>query len=234
VRPITTTDDELYGLASAAGKLGRADKLLARLEATCQADPADSAAAGRYALAMMAVLPSLGNGGAAHARFTATIDAFGDALALDPELWLARYGRARLRTLIPSTYSVYSVQLTAELDRARDDVDHLIAGQAADPEPRPYFASAHALGAVINHLAGETTPTVHPDLLHALAGYPLEPVRFPALGAVLCEPLATLYATCADARRPAIGEVMTALYGEQAAVGAVQGSDEKRAIGSFG
>jgi len=85
---------------------------------------------------------------------------------------------------------------------------------------------------VINHLAGETTPVVQPDLLRALADCPLEPVRFPALGAVLCEPLATLYATCDDAERPAIGKVMSALYGEQAAVGAVQGSDEKRAIGS--
>jgi hypothetical protein len=43
-----------------------------------------------------------------------------------------------------------------------------------------------------------------------------------ALGAVLCEPLATLYAGSVDeAQRQAIGEVMSAVYGAQPAVTSV-------------
>jgi hypothetical protein len=227
VRLITATDDELYGLASAAGKLGRSDKLLARLAAARRADPADAEAAGRHALALMAVLPSLGAGGAAHVRFTGTIDAFGDVLALEPDHWLACYSRARLRTLIPSTYGAYSVDMSAGLGHAREDLDHLFAAQA-EHAGQPYFVSTHALAAVVDHLGGSPAPAVRPALLDALAACPRVPVRFPALGAILCEPLATLYAAAQGAERHAIGEVMSALYGDQPAVAAVRRQPVRR------
>lgn len=221
MRLITTADDELYGLASAAGKLGRAGKLLARLEEACLADPCDVEAANRYALAQMAVLPSVGVEFAAHARFSATIEALGDVLALDPDSWLARYSRARLRVMIPSSYGAYSVQITGELAYALEDLDHLIASQARCA-PQPYFVSAHALAAVIDHLAGTPAPACRPPLLDVLAAGPPVPVRLPALGAVLCEPLATLYAGSAGPERQAIGEAMTVLHGDQAAVAALR------------
>lgn len=224
MRLITAADDELYGLASAAGKLGRSDRLLAGLAAARRADPADAEAAGRHALALMAVLPSLGTGGAAHVRFTGTIDAFGEVLSLEPDHWLARYSRARLRTLIPSTYGAYSVDMSAGLGHAREDLDHLFAAQAGDV-PQPYFVSTHALAAVVEHLSGSSTalaPSTRPDLFDALAACPRVPVRLPALGAILCEPLATLYAAAQGTERDAIGEVMSALYGDQPAVAAVR------------
>jgi len=227
VRLITPVDDELYGLASTAGKLGRAAKLLDRLADARRADPTDAEAAARYALALMAVLPSVGVEFAAHARFTATIEAFGDVLSLDPEHWLARYGRARLRALIPSSYGTYSVQMSDELASARDDLDHLRTRQAGHA-PEPYFVSAHALAAVVDHLAGDPAPAGRPALLGALAACPRVPVRLPALGAVLCEPLATLYAGSADPERHAIGEVMSALYGDQAVVAAVRRQPVRR------
>ena len=214
-------DDELYGLASAAGKFGRADKLLARLEEACRADSSDAEAAGRYALAQMAVLPSVGIEFAAHARFTAAVEALGDVLSLDPGNWLARYSRARLRALTPSSYGAYSVQASGELAYALDDLDHLIASQA-ECAPQPYFVSAHALAAVIDHLAGTTAPPDRPPLLDVLAACRPVPVRLPALGAVLCEPLATLYAGAAEPERHAIGEVMSALHGDQTAVAALR------------
>jgi hypothetical protein len=221
VRLISPADDELYGLASAAGKLGRAGKLLDRLADACRADPADAEAAGRYALAQMAVLPSIGVEFAAHARFTAAVEAFGDVLSLGPDNWLARYGRARLRALIPSSYGAYSVRMSDDLESARDDVDHLLTRQAT-LTPQPYFASAYALALVVDQLAGNPAAAGFPALLAALAACPRVPVRWVALGAVLCEPLATLYAGSAgEPQRQAIGELMSAVYGAQPAVASV-------------
>ncbi|WP_432994615.1 hypothetical protein [Dactylosporangium sp. CA-233914] len=222
VRLITPADDELYGLASAAGKLGRAAKLLDRLADAVRAAPADPQAAGRHALALMAVLPSIGIEFAAHARFTATVEALTDVLDLEPEHWLARYSRARLRTLIPSSYGAYAVQIAGDLDSAREDVDRLIAHQATLP-PQPYFISAHALAAVLDELAAAPPTPGRPGLLGALAAAPREPVRLVALGAVLCEPLATLHAQAGTGAqlRTALGEVLGAVYGDQPAVAAV-------------
>lgn len=219
MRLITTADDELYGLASAAGKFGRAGKLLARLEQERAADPGDPEAALRHALAQMAVLPSVGVEFAAHARFTATVEAFGEVLALDPGNWPARYARARLRALTPSSYGAYAVQPAGDLAQALEDLEYLIGAQAG-LAPRPYFASAPALAAVIGRLAGTAGPTDRPGLLAALADCPRTPIGLPALGAVLCEPLATLHAGAVGPERRALGEVLAAVYPGQAVVGA--------------
>ncbi|MDX2545375.1 hypothetical protein ACOT81_13085 [Streptomyces sp. WI04-05B] len=221
MRLISTADDELYGLASTAGKFGRADKLLARLDVSRSADPPDGDAALRYGLAQMAVLPSIGVEFAAHARFTDTVAALGDALSLDPDNWLARYGRARLRALIPSSYGAYAVQLTGELAQAAEDLDHLIAAQSGCA-PEPYFVSAHALAAVIDRLAGTAPSAGRPPLSDALAACPRVPVRFRALGAVLCEPLATLHAEADGAERELLGEVLRTVYGHQVTVDGVR------------
>jgi hypothetical protein len=219
VRLITAADDELYGLASVAGKLGTATKLLARLADARQADPADAEAAGRYALASMAVLPSVGIEFAAHARFTAAVEALTETLIMDPGNWLARYSRARLRALFPSSYGAYSMQLSGELTAARDDLEHLIVEQAGCA-PEPYFVSTHALAAVVDQMAGEPRPAHRPDLVDVLSACPRRPVRLRALGAVLCEPLATVYHGSADVARGVIGDAMSALYGDQTAVAA--------------
>jgi hypothetical protein len=216
MRLITRADDELYGLASAAAKLGRAGKLLDRLAADQRAAPDDPAAACRYALAQMAVLPSVGVEFEAHARFTATVEALGRVLSLVPDHWLARYSRARLRALIPSSYGAYAVHLAGELTYAREDLDDLIGQQRRHPH-EPYFASTHALAAVVDDLAGDAADR-RPALLAGLAAGSRVPVRLPALGAVLCEPLVTLYAGSAGSERRVIGEVMSAVYGDQPAV----------------
>jgi hypothetical protein len=220
VRLISPADDELYGLASAAGKLEWAAKLLTRLEGEHLSDPTNPEASSRYALALMAVLPSVGIEFAAHARFTETVEALGHVLSLDGGNWLARYGRARLRALIPSSYGAYSVQISGELAAARDDLDHLIAIQGGQDD-QPYFISTHTLAAVIDQLAGEPPPPARPALLDALATCRRAPVRLLALGAVLCEPLVTLYSRSAGPERQAIGEVMSAIYSDQPAVTAV-------------
>jgi hypothetical protein len=223
VRLITPADDELYGLASAAGKLGRADRLLAMLEGESAARPDDGEAAGRYALAMMAVLPSVSFELAAHAPFTAAIDALGAVLAIEPDHWLARYGRARLRALTPGGYSLDSVGSGDELTSARSDLDYLIELQSR-PVYQPYFVSSHALAAVLDGLLGESGRLHRLFLLDELAACPRVNVRLPALGAVLCEPLVTLYTGSAERERHLIGDVASALYGDQAAVAALRRS----------
>jgi hypothetical protein len=223
VRLITPADDELYGLASAAGKLGRADRLLAMLEREHLARPGDGEAAGRYALAMMAVLPSVNFELAAHAPFTAAIDAWGRVLAIEPDHWFARYGRARLQTLTPGGYGLDSAGAADELASARADLDFLIDLQSGLGY-QPYFVSTHALATVLDGLCVESARVGRPSLADELAACPRVNVRLPALGAVLCEPLVTLYAGSAERERHAIGEVAAALYGDQAAVAALRRS----------
>jgi hypothetical protein len=222
VRLISTSDDELYGLASIAGKLGRADKLLARLECACSADPLNGDDALRYALAQMAVLPSVEIELGAHARVTATVEALGEVLAIDPENWLARYSRARLRAQIPSSYGAYAVQFSDLLALAAADLEYLIARQA-DRAPEPYFVSAHALAAVIEQLAENPASAARrPSLRVALAACPRAPARLPALGSILCEPLVTLYLGADGEFRDEIGAVLFAVYSGQAAVDALR------------
>ncbi len=226
MRLITAADDELYGLVSMAGKLGRATRLLDRLDAERLAGPASAEAAHRYALALMAVLPSIGIELAAHAQFSATAEAFGEVLHLDQDNWLARYGRARLRALIPHSYGSYVVELTGDLADASDDLDYLLDLQAGQVQ-QPYFVSTHALAAVIDRVVGRA-PASRPALAGALAACTGVPAALPALGAVLCEPLVTLYAGSADTERQALGEVMSALYGDQPAVAALRTSPARR------
>jgi hypothetical protein len=222
VRLITRGDDELYGLISTAGKFGRAAKILAMLERERDASPADVEAVGRHALALMAALPSMTRNLGAHASFTDAIESFGDVLALDPDHWLARYGRARLRTLVPSSYGSYSVQTDGVLAAAREDLRYLIGLQARLP-PQPYFASTHAAALLVDRLAGAQDPDALARLTEVLRGCRLEPVRLPALGAVLCEPLATLHASGGGApEREAIGTALTTLYGDQTAAAVVR------------
>jgi hypothetical protein len=225
VRLIVPADEELFGLVSAAAKLGKADRLLTRLADTHQADPDDPEAAFRYALAMMAALPGTGTDVAldAHARFTVTVEAFGRVLSLVPEHWLARYGRARLQALVPGAYgALWASQVVGPFD-AREDLDQLLTQQARGPH-RPYFASTHALAALVDRMLETEDPDRNEDPdrrashFAALADCPRIPVRLPKLGAVLCEPLVALYNGSDGTDRQIVGEVMSVLYGNQAAV----------------
>ncbi|GIG56159.1 hypothetical protein Lfu02_05310 [Longispora fulva] len=211
MRLITRADDELYGLVSVAAKLGRADKVLDRLGEARLASPDDPEAAFAHALARMATLPSIQVGFEAHAEFTEVIDAFGQVLDREPRHWLARYGRARLRALIPSSYGAFTVQVSSELTHAAGDLD-LLREHQAGVASQPYFASCHALAVVVDQLSGRL-----PDLSALRACAPV-PVGLPALGAILCEPLVTLHAAGVG---PEVGELLRGLYGDQPAVARV-------------
>lgn len=228
MRLITRADDELYGLISTAGRFGRAQKILDLLERERDAARDDPEAVGRHALALMAALPAMARGLGAHAGVTDAIEAFGDVLALDPDHWFARYGRARLRTLVPSSYGNYTVRTDGALAAAGEDLRYLIGLQARLPQ-QPYFASTHAAVLVVDLLMGEQDPDALGRLAELLRGSRLEPVRLPALGAVLCEPLATLHvAAREEPDREAIGTALTTLYGDQTAADVMRYAKARR------
>jgi tetratricopeptide (TPR) repeat protein len=212
MRLIARADDELYGVASVAAKLGRTDKLLDRLSSAAQSDPEDPEAAFAYALARMAMVQVDFD---AHSRFSEIIDSLGQVLAIEPWHWLARYSRARLRALIPNSYGTLTVEVSGELGSAAEDLDDLLKYQA-EADWQPYFASSHALAAVVGRLSGATDRCA--AQLDALLDCPLAPVGLPVLGALLCEPLVTLHATSLEPERHRLGELMMALYGNQPVV----------------
>src|SRR6185312_11326839 len=197
VRLITRADDELYSLINTAGKFGRAAKILTTLERECTAAPDDVEALGRLALAQMAALVGMAGDMGAHAIVTEAIESCGRVLALDPDHWFARYARARLRTLAPSSYGSYTVQSDPGLAAARRDLEYLVGLQAQLP-PQAYFTSTYAAAVIVDRLAGVPDHDTFGRLVDVLRAGPLEPVGLPAIGAVLCEPLATVYASGAD------------------------------------
>jgi hypothetical protein len=123
---------------------------------------------------------------------------------------------------MPGSYGLDADRTVDELASARADLDYLIELQSG-PVYQPYFVSTHALTAVLDGLSVESGLVGRPSLLDELAACPRVNVQLPALGAVLCEPLVTLYPGSAERERYLIGEVATALYGDQSAVAALFG-----------
>ena len=220
VRLITRADDELYSLINTAGKFGRAAKILSTLERERAAAPDDLEAAGRLALAQMAALVGMAGDMGAHAIVTEAIESCGRVLALDPDHWFARYARARLRTLAPSSYGSYAVQTDPGLAAARQDLKYLVELQERLP-PQAYFTSTYAAAVIVDRLAGVSDRDTLGQLLEVLREGPLEPVGLPAIGAVLCEPLATVYASGGGGARESVGAALAALYGDLPAVTAL-------------
>ncbi|HEU5333264.1 MAG TPA: hypothetical protein VFU73_10875 [Actinocrinis sp.] len=213
VRLITRADDELYSLINTAGKFGRAAKILATLERERAAAPEDVEAVGRLALAQMASLAGMAGDMGAHAIVTDAIESCGQVLALDPDHWLARYARARLRTLAPSGYGSYA-QTDPGLAAARQDLQYLIRLQAQLP-PQAYFTSTYAAAVLVDRLAGVSDRDTFGGLVDALRDGRFERVGLPALGAVLCEPLAAVYVSGGEESvQEAVGAALDALYGD--------------------
>ena len=222
MRLITSADEELFLTASVAGKLGRTRPLVERLQERYDAAPHEPEAAFEYALALTAALPSITSDFEVHAAFGTIVEMLGGVVDAAPDHWLARYCRARLRALVPTSYSVFTIYTESELSKAAVDIGDLVLRQSRQ-RWMPYFASTHLLAAFIQRMADESGTTVDPplpvaDLLDAVTGRPHHPVAFPALGAMLCEPFVALHDLWDGPRRARLGEVMAALFPGQPAV----------------
>jgi hypothetical protein len=222
VRLITPADEEIFQTVSLAGKLGRAAPVLEKFERRYHADPGDPDAAFGYALALTAALPSVTTDFEIHAAFGATIEVLGEVVSAVPDHWLARYCRARLRALVPSSYSVFTIHTESELAKAAADLNELLAAQSGQPA-RPYFASPCVLAAVVRCSAEETGTPVgdgpdRAELLAAAAGQPRARVPYPALGAMLCEPFIALHDRSTGSERDLAGDLMATMFPDQVAV----------------
>jgi hypothetical protein len=146
MRLIMGEDDELFVAVSMASRLGRAERLLERMEEHCRKDPEDPEAAFRYALGLLAVLPATGSELAAYGRFGAAADALTRVVAAVPDHWLARFLRIRLRCLLAAQREALREPAETELSAADTEVDQLIDLQSRG-EWQPYFASTYLLAA---------------------------------------------------------------------------------------
>lgn len=215
MRLITQADEDLFHTVTVATKLGRSKGIIDRLSAR-YADEWDNAeAAFPYALAMVAVLQASGTDFEKHAGYTEVTETLGDVLYAEPDHWLARYCRTRIRALIPTSYSVYRNYVQGERGKAVRDADELIERQSRVPA-QPYFAAAYLLAARMAENR-EDTDRVEQLISQAAAG-PAEPIAFPALAAMLCEPFVACYTEPSTPARALVGELMSALFPDVPAV----------------
>lgn len=230
MRLITRADENLFHTVTVATKLGRAKAIVDRLGARYDDDWDSVDAAFPYALAMVAVLQTSGTDFEKHAGYTDVIETLGDVLHADPDHWLARYCRARIRALIPTSYSVYRNYVVGERGKAVRDADELIERQSMAPA-QPYFACTYLLAARMaledtalegteSGTAGDAGDGVDraAGLIERAAALPADAVPFPALAAILCEPFVACYSQPAVPSRALVGDLMSALFPEVPAV----------------
>jgi hypothetical protein len=145
------------------------------------------------------------------------MEALGDVLSAAADHWLARYCRARLRALVPTRFSAYTMFVEHERTMAREDLDDLADRQAAVPW-QPYFACTHVQQAYVASMSDDW-PAVA-NFLELAGRQPPAPVGFRALGSMLCEPLLALHTSVGVGQRPVVAGLMAAMFPDQAAVAA--------------
>jgi hypothetical protein len=217
VRLITPADDDLYEAVRVAAKLGRAKPLVDRLNERYQEEWDDPDVSFRYTLAVMATLHTVRSDVEGHRSYNSAMEALGDVLAAAPDHWLARYCRARLRALVPTGFSAYTMFVEHERKMANEDLKELADRQAEAPW-QPYFVSTHLQQAFVAS-QGDDWPAVG-RFLDAANGQPPAPVRLRALGSMLCEPFLALYNLVDADQRAVVGSLMAAMFPDQAAVAA--------------
>jgi hypothetical protein len=215
MRLITTTDDELYEAVRVAVRLGRAKPLVDRLNERYQEGWDDPDVSFHYALAVMATLHTVQSDVEGHRCYNATMEALGDVLSAAPDHWLARYCRARLRALVPTGFSAYTMFVEHERTMANEDLKELAARQSGVPW-QPYFAATHLQQAFVASQAEDWPAVV--ELIDQAGAHPPAAVGFRALGAMLCEPFLALYHVVDLDRREVVGGLMAAMFPNQAAV----------------
>lgn len=182
--PITQADEDLFGTAIAAARLGRIGAIIERLRTRYDEDWDDPAAGLPYALAMLALLQSSRGNLPEQLDITELVETLGDLLYHEPDHWLGRYLRIHIRALLP-TDGEYRRYMVAERVRAAEDARELIERQSRTAW-QPWFTCSYILAA---WLAWQSDPEDRDQvaaLVTAAAAAPCVPVRFPSLGSVMC------------------------------------------------
>ena len=233
--PITRDDEELFGTVVMAA-LDRAGPIVSRLRERYEHEWDDPRAGFPYALSMLALVQS-GRTDLRRLNFTEVVETLSDLLYHEPDHWLGRYLRIHIRTLLPAdparhhdrartiaaerfgaTEDVAELAegyVTAERARAAQDAAELIDRQATTAW-RPWFACTYLLAARLAWEAGD--PDRVPALVSAAAIRPGAPIRFRALGGLLCEAFVWYHNRPDLPERDTVGAVMDALFADQPAV----------------
>jgi hypothetical protein len=199
MRLIEAADAELFEAMSLAGRMGRAARMLERLDERYRRDPDDPEAAFRYALGALATLPTAASELEVYGRFGGVVESLDRTVSAVPEHWLARYLRIRLRCLSMASHSASEPEFAS----VEDEIDALITLQE-EAQWQPYFAAAFVLASRLAEWPGRARDSSRVVRLRAAAqreaGHPLP---FPALAAVLSDPFAAGYAPVAAPERHA-------------------------------
>ena len=190
MRLIEAADAELFEAVGLAARIGRAERMLDRLEDGWSKNPDDPDAAFRYALALLATLPTGGSEIEVYGRFGAVTEALDRVVDAVPGHWPARYLRIRLSCLLLLGHDATA----AELERTERELDALIDLQS-QAGPQPYFAATLILAVRLAEWPGRSRDADRvAGLRAALAGDPGRPLPFRALAAVLGDPFVAGYA----------------------------------------
>lgn len=217
MRLIGSDDEQLFHTVTIAARLGKANRIVDRLAAAYDENWEDPETGFRYALALIAVLQVSSDDLAKHAGYTQSMEALDDVLASSPDHWLARYCRARLRAVIPTSYGNLREYLGGEQGKALADVEELLRGQEAVAW-QPYFAAAYVLAAQV--YAGQGDEAGAAKRLGEAVDRPRAALRYAALGSLLSEPFLTLYHGGARQLAGAVAPLMADLFPDNPAVAA--------------
>ncbi|MFY1632983.1 hypothetical protein ACN27F_06780 [Solwaraspora sp. WMMB335] len=189
---ITAADEELFATVLAATRLGRADAIVERLSEQYEKDWQNPLAGFPYALSMVAKMQvtwanEAVDEGQALASYSEIIESLGDLLYGEPDHWLGRYLRVRIRTMMmPPDHLDHPRFVTDERARAADDARELIERQAGD-DWRPWFACPYLLAARLAWESDGRDPAEVARLVATAAARPASAVPFRALGGILSE-----------------------------------------------
>jgi len=221
--PITHADEELFGTVVIAARLGGARAIVERLSARYEQEWADPRAGLPYALSMLALLRSGRQDLRDQLHYTEIVETLGDLLYHEPDHWLGRFLRIHTRLLLPADAGEHRHYIAAERARAAQDADELIARQARAAW-QPWFACPYLLAARLAWESGDRDRDRVAALVSAAAAgaadatRPGEPVRFRALGGVMCEAFLWYHNQPGMPEHDTVGAMMDTLFPDQPAV----------------
>lgn len=213
--PVTAADEQLFGTALMASRMGRVRPILAKLRKRYEEEWDNPQAGFPYALAMVGLLMSGREDRLQEFDYTEVVETLSDLLYHEPDHWLGRFLRIQTRTLLPTEADEYKAYITAERTRAAEDAEELIARQA-ESDWRPWYACAYLLAARLEWEGGRDVDKVA-GLITAAAAHPSPPVPFPSLGGIMCEAFVWYYVEPDVPERETAGRLMDALFPGQPA-----------------
>jgi hypothetical protein len=214
--PIRPADDELFATMLAAARLGRLRPSVDSLRSRYDQEWDDPLAGLPYALAMLAGMLSGREDSIEETSYVEIVETLSDVLYHLPDHWLGRYLRIHARAILPDD-SDQPKYVAAERTRAIEDARELIERQDR-ADWQPWFACSYLLAARLTWHADRDAGYAVAVLVTTAAARRCTPVRFPALGSVMCSAFRWYRDQPGLPEQDAVGSMMAALFPDQPAV----------------